>query len=284
MVLQILFQAVPLLLAGTGVLWTELAGFLSISIEGWMSFGGFVSYIIALYTGSVFWAVIIASLAAAFLSWLCARFVIRAGADPFIVGLALNLGISGGITAVSSKILGAKGVLRPFDFTGAANSELFSFGIAVSWSFVYAAVAGALISAWLLRRTPLGLRTIAAGLSPEASLERGLDFRCYRTISWAFAGFFAAAAGAALTFRVGVYTPDGVSGRGWLAIAAVFLGFRKIRGIIAASVLLAAAEHVCIDAQKQNFAPQTALIGLPSLLALLLYSISQFMEKKIVRD
>ena len=275
---SLLAQAVPLIFAGIGALWSELAGFLAISIEGWMAFGGFFSWIFTLWLQSAVLGVLCAALLAALLNWAVACFVLRSHADPFITGLALNLGISGAIPAVSSYFFGSNGVLRAESSMtiNAASTQLF---------FAGAALLTSIVSAFVLRRTPFGLRLIAAGQSREASLERGLDPDRLCRLSWAIVAFFAALAGAALTFRIGAWTPDGVAGRGWLALAAVFLAFRRIRGIVAAAFLFALIEKACIDAQKYDFIPAEALLGIPNLLAFVLYALSQlFLRRKTYRN
>jgi simple sugar transport system permease protein len=261
-------QSAPLLLAAVGALWTEAAGVLAISIEGWMTAGGFFAYTLSAWTGSYAAGTALAALLAALLNYGAARFVIASGADSFIVGLSLNLGLSGGTAALSQIFFGTSGVVR-----AALPPETSGRFSAIA--FPAAALAAALLSAYLLRRAPLGLRLRAAGLSPEAARERGVNPDSYRAFSWAAAGFCAALAGAALTFRVGVYTPGAVAGRGWLALAAVYLGFRSVRGIIGASIALAFIERLCASAQKYGALPAEALSGVPALIALIFYAFGR---------
>jgi simple sugar transport system permease protein len=125
----------------------------------------------------------------------------------------------------------------------------------------------------------LGLRLRASGRSLEASRERGLRPERYQEFAWAAAAFLAALAGAALTFRVGVYAPGGVAGRGWICLAAVFLGFRRVWGVAVAALVFALAERMGLGAHTLGAIPATVLLGLPSALALVLYTISQFIDK-----
>ena len=271
MIQALIEQTAPLLLAAVGALWTELAGVLAISIEGWMTAGGFFAYTLSAWTGSIVAGTLAAALAAALLNYGAARFVFASGADPFIVGLAINLGVSGGTAALSQLFFGTGGVVRGAIPLAGGRSGL---------AFAAAALAAALLSAFLLRRAPLGLRLRAAGLSPEALRERALDPDSYRAFSWAAAAFCSAVAGAALTFRVGVYTPGAVAGRGWLALAAVYLGMRSVRGVIVASAALAAIERACVAAQKYEAIPAQALSGVPALLALVLYAFGRIFARQ----
>jgi simple sugar transport system permease protein len=119
------------------------------------------------------------------------------------------------------------------------------------------------------------LRLRASGLSPEAAAERGIRPERYRELAWAAASFLAALAGAALTFRVGVYAPGSIAGRGWIALAAVYLGFRRVWGVALAALVFTLAERLGYGVQRFGALPPTALLGLPSALALIFYTISQ---------
>ena len=265
----ILNSAAPLMMAGLGALLSDLSGALGIFIEGFMISGAFFSWIFAGWTGSVFWGTLISALLAGLAGWALARFVAVSGANPFIAGLALNLAASGITLSLSAHWFGTKGVLQ-------------NPAIAVPGQnpFTYTAWACAIIIAIALNRTVPGLRLRASGLSPEAAAERGIRPGLYREGAWAMAAFLAALAGAALTFRVGAYAPGGIAGRGWIALAAVYLGFRKVWGVVLAAIVFSFAERLGYGAQGFGNLPATALLGLPSALALLLYSVSMFFSTK----
>jgi simple sugar transport system permease protein len=142
--------------------------------------------------------------------------------------------------------------------------------------FVFIALAGLLIEALFLTSTVWGFRLKAVGLSVTgdagvAVLERGLNIWRYREVSWTAAAFLAALAGCALSFRVGVYAPGGAGGRAWIALAVVYLGFRNVWGIFAASLVFAFAENISFSIQGLFQNSAAALLGIPSALALLLY-------------
>ena len=265
----LLHSAAPLIMAGLGALLTDLSGALGIFIEGFMITGAFFSWVFAGWTGSVFWGTLISALLAAIVGWALARFTALSCANPFIVGLALNLAASGITLSLSAAWFGTKGVL-------------FNPGFEISGQryFSYLAFASAIIIAIALNRTVGGLRLRASGLSPDAASERGIRPTLYREAAWALAAFLAALAGAALTFRVGVYAPGGIAGRGWIALAAVYLGFRKVWGVVIAAIVFSFAERLGFGIQSLGGLSTTALLGLPSALALLLYFVSMFLKRR----
>jgi simple sugar transport system permease protein len=285
-VIDSLFNAAaPLLLAGLGALITDLAGALGIFIEGFMTLGAFFAWIIAGRTGSVFAGTLASGMIMAAVGWALARFVRKTGANPFIAALALNLAAAGVTGSLSAAWFGTKGVLRnpalvipgPVRIPLIENLPLAGPVLSGRLSFVYLAW-GIILAAALAGKTPAGLR-LRASAYPSAE-ERGIRAGRYREGSWAAAAFLAALAGAALTFRIGAYTPGGTAGRGWIALAAVYLGFRRVWGVAAAALVFAAAELIGLRIQGLSAVPATALLGLPSALALVLYSVSNGIIKK----
>jgi simple sugar transport system permease protein len=265
----LLINAAPLIMAGLGALLSDLSGALGIFIEGFMISGAFFSWVFAGWTGSAFWGTLLSALLAAFIGWALARYVRISGANPFITGLAWNLAASGITLSLSAIWFGTKGVfLNPGIRIPGQNT------------FVYLAFACVIIAAIGLNRTVPGLRLRASGLAPDAAADRGIRPEFYREAAWALAAFLAALAGAALTFRVGAYAPGGIAGRGWIALAAVYLGFRKVWGVALAAVLFSFAERLGFGAQGLAALPATALLGLPSALALVFYSVSLVIRKK----
>ncbi|MDR2021481.1 MAG: ABC transporter permease [Treponema sp.] len=288
MIDSLLTAAAPLLLAALGALVTDLAGTLGIFIEGFMTLGSFCSWIIAGKTGSVFWGSLASGLIMAAAGWALACFVRRTGANPFIAALALNLA-AGGITgSLSAAWFGTGGVLRnpgsivygPVRIPFIGDLPLLGPVLSGHLPYVYLSWICAAAAAVVTGKTTLGLRLRAAGRSPEAALERGIRTGLYREGAWAAAAFLAALAGAALTFRVGAYTPGGSAGRGWIALAAVYLGFRTVWGTVAAALLFAAAELAGLGIQGLGALPATVLLGFPPALALGLYAVSSRIGKR----
>lgn len=290
----ILTAAAPLLIAALGALLTERAGVLLIGLEGFMTLGAFGVFALTVLFASAPLsavplpaalsaplAIVAVCLACAVLGLLLARFVRVSGANPFVAGLALNLAARGFCGALAERLFGTAGAVRDAAFNAAPHVRIPVFEslpiigrfFRPQSPFVLAALAAALLCALFLRFTVAGFRLKAAGLSAEALSERGLEAAKYRAVSWAAAAFLAALAGAALSYRVGVYAPGGEGGRAWIALAAVYLGFRRVWGIAAASLVLATAEQAGFAAQSV-FQGAAALPGLPSAIALALYALA----------
>jgi simple sugar transport system permease protein len=279
----------PLVIASTGALFTELSGVLGIFTEGFMSAGAFFAWVLTDWTGSVFWGTAITACAAGLAGWGLARFVRKTQANPFIAGLAVNIAAAGITDALSILWFGTKGVLRspefimPRHFRIPLAADIPVLGSVVSGHVVavYFSWFIVIAAAFLIGRTPWGIRLRASGLSPEAARERGIRPGLYWEGAWAISAFLAAIAGAFLCFRIGSYTPGCVAGRGWLSLAAVYLGFRHAGGVFAAALVFALAE-MAGQSITGIFAgmPATVLLGLPNALALALYVFSQWVRIK----
>ncbi|MDR2658435.1 MAG: ABC transporter permease [Spirochaetaceae bacterium] len=292
---NILYAATPVLIAALGALLTEYAGFLLIGIEGFMVLGAFGCFALTVWTGSAAAGTAITVVLCLFTGFLLARFVRESGADPFITGIALNLAAEGLCGILSLHIFGTGGVLRnpvftappPLRFPLIEKLPVLGGFLSPQTPFVYIALICLAAEAVFLKTTTSGLRLKAVGLSgagfsreAAAALERGLHPWRYREGSWAAAAFLAALAGCALSFRVGVYAPGGTGARAWIALAAVYLGFRNVWGIFAASLVFALAENLAFGAQSLFKGSAAALSGLPSALALLLYAVTSRLKKE----
>ncbi|MDR0707318.1 MAG: ABC transporter permease [Treponema sp.] len=268
-------SALPLLFASLGALWTELAGSLGIFIEGFMSLGSFFTYCLMVKTDSIVASCLLSALVCAALGFLSAVFVQASAVNPFIAGLALNLAADGLTNTLSQIWFGAKGVLRNgffFEIPARAGSLQMSFAASAAICFV--------LSAFLVHRTRFGLRLRASGLSAPAAEERGVNPARHQIAAWTLAAMLAGIGGSYLMLRVGAYTPGGVSGRGWIALAAVYLGFRSVWGVGAAAFAFALVERAGVIAQSVRGLPPTALLGVPSALALVFYAASCAVREK----
>ena len=129
-------------------------------------------------------------------------------------------------------------------------------------------MAGAVV---FLKYSRDGLYLRVTGSDADVLKAKGVNPENLRSLSWCLAALYAALAGILLTLRLSSFVPNISSGRGWMALAAVFLGKKKPLRIVAAVIIFCLAD--IFSANIQNYItgiPTSLLISLPYLVSLLL--------------
>jgi simple sugar transport system permease protein len=185
-----------------------------------------------------------------------------------VVGVALNL-LAVGLTRF---------FLR-FAFDSSSNSpRVPGFGTSGGEAGLLAPFANPLVwiglatlpfVAWLLYRTPFGLRARAVGEKPEAATSLGVSVPRIRWIGVALAGVFAGLGGAYLALDQHQFTDGMTAGRGYIALAAVIFGRWDPRRVILACLGFAAAESLQIQLQGRGSFPSQFVEMIPYALTIL---------------
>lgn len=277
-VLQILTNSLPLLFASTGALISEYTGVMAIFTDGMINLSSFLAFAFSVKTGSAAAGCILAALISTAFIILAALFTEKSKANPFITGIGINL-LTGGIISVCSiSWFGTKGVLSQATISGTSGLPPFAFSLtSVRFAGTPAMLLSALVIAalwWGLKHTYWGLRTRVTGSSGAVLSARGVNPAFYRISAWGTAGVCASWAGILCTLRLSSFVPNVSAGRGWLALAAVFLGRRTMAGTLAAAVVFTAAETAInsISAGNSVISP-TMLLAIPYLSALLFFAV-----------
>ena len=152
--------------------------------------------------------------------------------------------------------------------------RLFLFFLVYTSVILYSIIITViLISAggYVLFFTQKGVYFRTTGSDADVLKVKGINISNYKIASWAIAGLFASQAGTLLAMRVSSFVPNICAGRGWMALAAVYLGKKKLWKIIAFALLFCGADY--LGANIQNFIsgiPSSLLLALPYLAVLLL--------------
>ena len=109
--------------------------------------------------------------------------------------------------------------------------------IFLSYGFLaYLAVAIALIAAYVLKRTRVGLHLRAVGENPQTADAAGIDVNKYKYIATCVGSMIAGLGGLyyVMDYACGVWSNDAFGDRGWLAIALViFTVWKPNIGVLA---------------------------------------------------
>lgn len=257
-------QGIPLLFGSTGEIITEKSGNLNLGIPGIMYVGGICGVIGAfLYENAVagpeavngFLAVfipLICSLLGSLLMGLIYSFLtVTLRANQNVTGLALTtfgVGIGnffGGslIKLVDSDVpsITLSTTSRFFKGTLPFADKLGWFGdIFLSYSFLaYAAIVIAVIVAFVLKRTRVGLNLRAVGENPATADAAGISVSKYKYLATCVGSMIAGLGGLyyIMDYADGVWSNNGFGDRGWLAIALVIFAVWKPNISIFGSIL-----------------------------------------------
>ncbi|MDR0464149.1 MAG: ABC transporter permease [Treponema sp.] len=230
---------IPLFFAAMGGLYTVLAGILNIALEGLLLCGAFSSLTVFYFTGNYLASVICAVISSTALAALHAFSIFKLRANIFITGLAVNL-LSSGLCAVfSEKLFNTKGVVA-----AAGSSSI------LLWYSIFALIM--LAVSWLaIYKTPFGYRLRACDKNSPALVSLSVNPELYKAASLFISGFCCGIGGSFLSLNIAAFVPGMSAGKGWIALAVVFLGAKKPHGVLAAAFVFAAFE--CYSNYAQGF-------------------------------
>jgi len=268
--------ATPLIFAALGGVISERSGVVNIGLEGIMIVGAFFAVYGSSLTGNPWVGLLFAVISGALVAAIHAVLSIHLKADQTVSGVAINL-FAGALTSfLIFKLFGRQGqtdgvAALPYPAEAMAKVPVIGpFLAELNW-FVFMAIILVFVVHYVLYYTPLGLRIRAVGEHPKAADTLGINVYKIRYLCVIMSGVFAGLGGATLSIGVmNLFREGMVSGRGFIALAAMIFGNWKPFGAAAASFLFAFAQAFEILAQKFGWAlPTEAYLAFPYILTML---------------
>jgi simple sugar transport system permease protein len=241
----------PLILPALGGLISDLAGVINIALEGIMLVAAFTGVVVSAYSKNVWLGVLAGIVAGTLFSLLLAYFHLYLKTDIILAGIALNIMAQGGTIFLLYTLTGDKGNSSTLASKVVPNVYIPVIkdipGLATILSghniFTYLAVILTFLVAIFLYRTPLGTHLRAVGENAEAAASVGINVRRTQTIAIALSGFLATLGGLDLSMAyLSLFQNAMTAGRGFIALAAVFLGGRKPWGTFLAAIVFGFAQ------------------------------------------
>lgn len=263
--------SVPYAFGAVGCCFSERGGVINIAIEGIFLISALAYTLGAHYSGNGWIGLGAALLAGIVTAALHGLVTITFRADQITSGIGINL-LALGLTRFVLKAV----------FHSSSNSErvagipnaewpglagLPGIGSLLQNPLVWIAVASVAFAAWLLFRTPFGLRLRSVGEHPEAAASLGLSVVRLRYAGVLLSGAFASLGGAWLASDQRSFTDAMSAGRGYIALAAMIVGKWNPWGAAAACLLFGAAETLQIRLQGAGM-PNEFLQMLPYLVTM----------------
>lgn len=235
--------SVPLIFGALGGVIGERVGVVNVAIEGQFLLGAFSAALLASMTGNPFVGLIGAMVGGVLVAFVLAAFSIKYLVDQVIVGVVLNVLVTGLTGFLYGALLVPNEELlnRPIRFTRWEIPVLGDIPIIGPVLFnqtfiVYLMYFTVAIVAWGLYRTRWGLRLRAVGEHPQAADTVGIKVNTSRFWNVSLAGAIAGIGGAYFTLvSVPQFTKEMTAGLGFIALAAVIFGrWDPIRATLAA--------------------------------------------------
>ena len=223
--------SVPLIFGALGGVISERGGVVNIAIEGQLLFGAFSAVIVGSITGNPYIALIAAMLGGVLVSFVLAAFSIKYIVDQVIVGIVLNVLVTGLTSFFYSKVLTVDPSLNsPTKFPilpipGLSEIPVLGPVLFRQTIIVYFMYLAVFLVWFALFKTRWGLRLRAVGEHPTAADTVGINVNGTRFWAVSLAGAVAGMGGAYYTLDVvGQFGKEMTNGAGFIALAAVIFG------------------------------------------------------------
>lgn len=274
----------PLILASLGGVISEKVGVIALEIEGLMTIGAFVGALVGHRTSNPWIGFLAGGIAGMVLVLPHAIASISLKADQTITGIAINF-IGPGLALFLCRIfyegstmtkpvpttlpklfdifIGKQGTIKANSILGVLNADIT----------FYIAVLLTIIMWYVFYKTKAGLRIIAVGEQPAAADSLGINVYFVRYMCVLTCGFLAGLAGASISLKiVNLFTPAIISGKGFIAIAAVIFGKWKPQGALLACLVFGMAQglSVIVAANKNITIPSQLISMIPYVLTIVI--------------
>ncbi len=266
--LSIILTAVPLLLITLGALISEYAGRLAMFMEAVINLGAFFCFVFSVKLNSIILGIILSVMICTLIVFLLDLISTKLNASVFLISIAINLLLSAMTSFLSARIFGTRGVLYDQNF-------IFTQGNAKIISAIFCGIASFGIL-FMLYFTRTGLKIRITGSDSDVLASQGNNVLIYRHLAWIIASSSGALAGCAYAMRISSFVPGMSGGRGWTALAAVFLGRKNPIAVIGAVLVFSLAEYTSSYIQNVSIfenIPSSVLLAFPYIISLLLILI-----------
>ncbi|KEA03606.1 ABC transporter permease [Rhizobium rhizogenes] len=255
--------ATPLIFGTLGALLCERAGVLNLGIEGIITFGAMIGWL-SVYHGADLWTgLLIAAIAGGVLGLLHSGLTVTLGLSQHVSGLGVTLFASSFSYYVFRLVVPVTGTpptivpFQPISIPGLSTLPFIGAAFFTQTAPTYLAILVALLMAYVVFRTPIGLAIRMTGENPHAAEAQGVNPMKVRYGAVIAGSALMGMGGAFLTLSAfNSFFPTMVQGRGWICIAlVVFSSWRPGRALFGALLF------AFFDAFQLRL--QTAVQGVP---------------------
>lgn len=277
---------VPIALAAVGGTFSERAGVVNIAMEGLMEVGALFAVVVAAGTHSAwlgaFAGLVSGSLAALLLGWA----TLRLRADHIVTGMAVNvlltgLTSAGGLTGfLLVAFYGANGTpvstpqLPLWSIPFLDHVPFLGQVLSGQISIFYVFLGILALAQFVLFRTRWGLRLRSVGENPQAADSLGIAVLWYKWQGVLISGALSGLAGAFLSVgTLNLYNTGMVSGRGFIALAAVIVGGWTPLGSALMALVFGFLTALTYQLQSTSALPKNLVLMIPYLVTIVVLAV-----------
>jgi len=233
--------AMPYLFAAIGETLGQRSGVLNLGVEGQMLMGAFIAFYVTLQTGNLWLAMLAAAAVGAVMGLAMAYVSVDLHAQQGISGIGFYLFGLGMSTLLFQMLVGTVETVSgfaPIQIPLLSDIPVIGEILFRQNLLVYIAFALVPIAQFVLMKTTLGLKIRAAGENPEAADSLGVSIRLVRYITVTLGGLLSGIAGASMSIgTLNVFQQNMTSGLGFIAVALVYFGGWRPRGVLLGALL-----------------------------------------------
>jgi ABC-type uncharacterized transport system permease subunit len=279
---SVLELGTPLVLAALGCLLTVRAGVDNIGLEGMMLSGAFAGAAVSVTAvgpwGGLGAAAAVGVVLAAVLAWSH----LSLGADFVLAGIAVNLLAAGGTVTMLYALNRDSGkganALESDPLPSVRLSFLDDVPVLKAFAdlspLTWATFAVIPVFVWLYFNSRIGLWIRAVGGNAPAVVEAGISPTRVKWIALTISGLMAGVAGAQLSLSTThTFVRDMTQGRGFIALAAVYLGLKHPVGTVLAATIFGAFQALTTILQVRTDIPTDPLSALPYVVTVLALAV-----------
>jgi len=265
--------ATPYLFASIGETFSQLSGVLNLGVDGIMLMGAFAAFFVVLNTDNLWLGVLAALIVGLLMGLLMSVISVTLKAEQGISGIGLymfGLGLSSLLFKVTVGTVKTVEGFQPIKIPVLGDIPIigeifFNHNVMVYMAFLLVPLAW-----WVLEKTTWGLRIKAAGQNPAAADSLGVNVNRVRYMSVCLGAMLAGLAGASLSIAlVNLFQENLTAGMGFIAVALVYFGGWKPKGILGGALLFStvSAFQLWVQVLGVNI-PSDVAVMLPYLLTI----------------
>ena len=271
--------ATPYLYAAIGETFGQRSGVLNLGVEGQMLLGAFVSFYVAFTTENLWLGLLAAVAVGAVMGLAMAYVTVNLQAVQGISGIGFYLFGLGMSDLLFKMLLGTVETVKGFP---PLNIPILSDIPVIGEIFfqqnvmVYGAFLLIPVAWFVLNKTTLGLEIRSVGENPEAADSVGVSVARVRYFTTTLGGMLSGIAGTSMSIALlNVFQQNMTSGLGFIAVALVYFGAWRVRGVLIGALLFSMVNSLQLWMQVLNDPlPSEIAVMLPYILTIVVLVVT----------